>query len=305
MLSMSFCRSIVCGLCSSTKLRSQYVNLIPQMHTKVCNAPSVIWPFSHQQHFSWWAGRICLILATSHKQHPFPHQLSVLNFIPQFLLLTRIPMLRKENVGNNWCNLSNTACPRCSVSAINTVVLRTPVGLPAVPAGRVADASCSSGCRVMGTAQQAADRLLHDPVLQPAQPCKRATYAGTSSVIMSQLNGCVTAGNAVPYAKGMRRHRHRASDLLCDAGGLSPHSGDRSKLIDGAAWHHLVSEETRRHRSRGETCTQRDDHCDFRSATRKTTLVNVPFRYSSLRCGAFGLKTANSPELCIQPSLSN
>lgn len=154
-------------------------------------------------------------------------------------------MLAKENVRNHLCGFSSTAWPRCSVFAVNMVVLRAPAGLPAVPAGRVAGASCSPGYGVPGTAQQAADRPLHDPVLQP-------------------------------YVKGMRRHRHRVLDLLCVAGGLSPHSGDHSKLIDGAAWHRLVSAETRRHHSREETCTQRDDHCDFHSA-----------------------------ELCIQLSLSN
>lgn len=89
-------------------------------------------------------------------------------------------MLAKENVGDHSCDLSNTACLRFSASAINRGVLRAPAGLPAVPAGRVAGASCSSGCGVLGSAQQGADRPLRGPLLQPAQPCKRVKDADTS-----------------------------------------------------------------------------------------------------------------------------
>lgn len=89
-------------------------------------------------------------------------------------------MLAKENVGDHSCDLSNTACLRFSASAINRGGLRAPAGLPAVPAGRVAGASCSSGCGVLGSAQQGADRPLCGPLLQPAQPCKRVKDAGTS-----------------------------------------------------------------------------------------------------------------------------
>lgn len=53
-------------------------------------------------------------------------------------------------------------------------VLRAPADLPAVPAGRVAGASCSPGCRVQDCAPEAADTPLHDPVLQPAQAFNRA-----------------------------------------------------------------------------------------------------------------------------------
>lgn len=56
---------------------------------------------------------------------------------------------------------------------VTEVVLRAAADLPAVPAGRVAGASCSPGCRVLGSAQEAADTLLYDPVLQPAQAFNR------------------------------------------------------------------------------------------------------------------------------------
>ena len=61
-----------------------------------------------------------------------------------------------------------TACPRLCESLIMEVVLRAPAGLPAVPAGRGAGASCSPDCREWDSAQEAADTSLHDPVLQPA-----------------------------------------------------------------------------------------------------------------------------------------
>lgn len=55
------------------------------------------------------------------------------------------------------------------------MVLRAPADLPAVPAGRVAGASCSPGSRVLDRAPEAADTPPHDPVLQPAQTINRAS----------------------------------------------------------------------------------------------------------------------------------
>lgn len=54
------------------------------------------------------------------------------------------------------------------------MVLRAPAGLPEVPAGRGAAASCFPDCRVLDYAQEAAGTPPHDPVLQPAQASNKA-----------------------------------------------------------------------------------------------------------------------------------
>lgn len=56
---------------------------------------------------------------------------------------------------------------------VTEVVLTAPADLPSVLAGEVAAASCLSGCRVLGSAQEEVDTLLHDHVLQPAQALKK------------------------------------------------------------------------------------------------------------------------------------
>lgn len=75
------------------------------------------------------------------------------------------------------------------MSVVIEAVLRAAADLPEVPAGRVAGASCSPGCRVLDSVQEAADTPLHDPVLQP---CVKETH---------------------------RRH-HTALDLPCGAAGV-------------------------------------------------------------------------------------
>lgn len=120
------------------------------------------------------------------------------------------------------------------MSVIIEGVLRAPVGLPAVPAGREAASSCSPGCRVLGIAREAVDTPLHAPVLQP-------------------------------YVKGMHRHHHTALDRLCAAEGVELRPDDHSKLIGGGVWHLLASGEMHRHHSQEEICILQDDHCDCHS----------------------------------------
>lgn len=76
------------------------------------------------------------------------------------------------------------------------------------------------------------------------------------------------------------RHRHRrALDLLCGAAGGEPHPDDRSKLIDGVAWHRPVSGEMHTRHSQEETCKQHGDHCDLHSAGTKHTKMIQGLRY--------------------------
>lgn len=70
------------------------------------------------------------------------------------------------------------------VQCVSEVVLRAAADLPEVPAGRVAEASCSPGCRVLDSAQEAADTPLHDPVLQPAQSYNKIAHRCTSYIVM-------------------------------------------------------------------------------------------------------------------------
>lgn len=73
------------------------------------------------------------------------------------------------------------------MSVVIEVVLRAAADLPEVPAGRVAGASCSPGCRVLDSVQEVADTPLHDPVLQPAYACNKITHRGTSYIIINIL----------------------------------------------------------------------------------------------------------------------
>ncbi len=65
------------------------------------------------------------------------------------------------------------------MTVVTEEVLRAPADLPAVPAGGVAGASCSPGCRAQDSAPEAADTPLHDLVLQPAQAFDRVRNTGS------------------------------------------------------------------------------------------------------------------------------
>ena len=108
--------------------------------------------------------------------------------------------------------------------------LRAAADLPEVPAGRVAGASCSPGCRVLDSVQEAADTPLHDPVLQPAHACNKITHTGTSLIIINILCNsgmflswqcCSTcAMTCLPCVKETHRRHHTALDLPCGAAGV-------------------------------------------------------------------------------------
>lgn len=73
-----------------------------------------------------------------------------------------------------------------SETMVTREVLITPADPLAEPPGRVAGLSCSLGCRVQDSAEEAADTHSHAPVLQPGYTCKKIKWNRLCEVLFLQ-----------------------------------------------------------------------------------------------------------------------